>query len=287
MKEIIKLIRVNQWVKNFFIFAPAFFAGKLNHFSAFADVLLGFFGFCFMASAIYVINDYADIEKDRLHPEKCKRPLASGKIKPPTAFVICAILFVSAVGIGLSISHWFLGILIFYFLMNLAYSFRLKQIAILDIVLVSMGFLLRVVAGGILADVEVSKWLFLMTFLLSMILALAKRRDEFIVLQKKGSPRQSIRGYNLNFIDISLGFLATVTFVCYIMYTISDDVVQRFGSDYIYASSFFVLIGLMRYFQLSFVYKLSGSPTKVFYTDKTIKLTIVAWVVFFVVVIYW
>ena len=244
MVEIIKLIRVNQWVKNFFIFAPAFFAEKLLDLSVLTDVSLGFFGFCFMASAIYVINDYADIEKDRLHPEKCNRPLAAGTVKPSTAFILSALLFISAIAIALYISKFVLGILIFYFVMNVAYSFRLKQIAILDITLVSMGFLLRVIAGGIIANVEVSKWLFLMTFLLSMILALAKRRDEFIVLQRKGSSRVSIRGYNLNFIDINLGFLATVTFVCYIMYTISEDVVQEFGSDYVYASSFFVLIGL-------------------------------------------
>ena len=287
MVEIIKLIRVNQWVKNFFIFAPAFFAEKLLDIPVLTDVTLGFFGFCFMASTIYIINDYADIEKDKLHPEKCKRPLAAGTVKVSTAFIVCAVLLISSSLIAISISNYFFGILIFYFLMNLAYSFRLKQIAILDVTLISMGFLLRVIAGGILAGINVSKWLFLMTFLLSMILALAKRRDEFIVLQRKGSNRVSIRGYNLNFIDISLGFLATVTFVCYIMYTISDDVVQRFGSDYIYTSSFFVLIGLMRYLQLSFVYKLSGSPTKILYSDKIIKLTIIAWVVFFALVIYW
>ena len=287
MVEIIKLIRVNQWVKNFFIFAPAFFAEKLLDIPVLTDVTLGFFGFCFMASTIYIINDYADIEKDKLHPEKCKRPLAAGTVKVSTAFIVCAVLLISSSLIAISISNYFFGILIFYFLMNLAYSFRLKQIAILDVTLISMGFLLRVIAGGILAGINVSKWLFLMTFLLSMILALAKRRDEFIVLQRKGSNRVSIRGYNLNFIDISLRFLATVTFVCYIMYTISDDVVQRFGSDYIYTSSFFVLIGLMRYLQLSFVYKLSGSPTKILYSDKIIKLTIIAWVVFFALVIYW
>ena len=238
MKEIIKLIRVKHWVKNFFIFTPAFFSGQLYFRSTMTDVLLGFFSFCFVASAIYVINDFADIEKDRLHPEKCKRPLASGKIKPPLAFIICAILFVSGVAIAFVTSRWYLYILLFYFVMNIAYSFRLKQIAILDVTLIAVGFLLRVVAGGILAQVEVSKWLFLMTFLLSMILALAKRRDEFIILQHRGSLRKSIRGYNLTFIDISMGFLATVTFVCYIMYTISEDVVKELGSDYIYGSSF-------------------------------------------------
>ncbi len=287
MKEIVKLIRVNQWVKNFFIFAPAFFSGQFYHWPTMTNVLLGFFSFCFVASAIYVINDYADIEKDRLHPEKCKRPLASGAIKLPLAFAIGAILFVSGVAIAFTLSPWFLGIVLFYFVMNIAYSFRLKRIAILDVTLISIGFLLRVIAGGILASVEVSKWLFLMTFLLSMILALAKRRDEFIILQHRGSLRKSIRGYNLTFIDISMGFLATVTFVCYMMYTISEDVVQGFGSDYIYGSSFFVLIGLLRYLQLSFVYRLSGSPTKILYRDKIIQLTIVAWIVFFAVVIYW
>ena len=286
MHEIIKLIRVNQWVKNLFIFTPAFFAGVLHDPSVFTSVLLGFFSFSFAASAIYIINDYVDIEKDRIHPEKCHRPLAAGTIRLSTAFIICAYLIIMASILALFISEFLLWTLVLYTVMNLAYSFKLKQIAILDITLISIGFLMRVVVGGVLADVEVSKWLFLMTFLLSMILALAKRRDEFIILQRKGSSRVSIRGYNLNFIDISMGFLATVTFVCYIMYSVSEDVVHRLGSDYIYASSFFVLIGLLRYLQLSFVYKLSGSPTRLLYSDKIIKLTIAAWVVFLAVLIY-
>lgn len=287
MTEIVKLIRVNQWVKNFFIFVPPFFAEKLLDLSVIANVLPGFFGFCFMASAIYIINDYVDIEKDREHPVKRNRPLAAGKIKTTTAFIVCGLLFTAALSMAWYISNMLFGILIFYFVMNLAYSLRLKHVAIVDITLISFGFLLRVIAGGALAGVEVSKWLFLMTFLLSMILALAKRRDEFVVLEMKGSNRVSIRGYNLTFIDISMGFLATVTFICYIMYTISDDVVERLGADYIYISSFFVLIGLLRYLQLSFVYKKSGSPTRILYSDKIIKLSIVAWIVFFAVVLYW
>lgn len=287
MKSVINLIRVHQWTKNFFIFTPAFFSGTLFDIAVLQEVLMGFFSFCFIASSIYIINDYVDIENDKLHPEKCKRPLASGQVKMNTAWILFVALLIAAVSLAWTISVWFLGIILFYFFMNIAYSFKLKQIAILDITIISIGFLLRVIAGGVVAAVVVSKWLFLMTFLLAMILAFAKRRDEFIILELGGSARKSIKGYNLNFIDISMAFLATTTFVCYIMYTISEEVVERLGSEYIYMSSFFVLIGLLRYFQLALVYKSTGSPTKVLYKDKVIQLTITAWIGFFAVLIYW
>ena len=174
-----------------------------------------------------------------------------------------------------------------YWLMNVAYCIKLKQYAIIDVFLISMGFVLRVLVGGMAADIFVSEWLVLMTFLLALFLAFAKRKDDYRIFEQTGvMPRKSITGYNAQFIDLSVTIVATITIVCYIMYTMSDSVIERMGSRYLYLTSIWVIAGLLRHLQNMLVFQRSGSPTKALVKDHFIQLCIVGWIASFVAIIY-
>ncbi|NEO27806.1 MAG: UbiA prenyltransferase family protein, partial [Kamptonema sp. SIO4C4] len=198
-RHLLRLIRVHHWVKNGFIFVPAFFAGQLFNGDTIASLVLGFFAFSLMASCIYVINDYIDIPQDKLHPEKRKRPLASGAVTKPEAHVLIIGLFAIASLLGVAISSTGLVIILTYFILNLLYSVRLKHIAILDICIIAFGFLLRIALGGVAGKVLISHWLIMLTFLLALLLGLAKRRDEYLIFLKGKNTRKAIEGYNLEF----------------------------------------------------------------------------------------
>ena len=179
------------------------------------------------------------------------------------------------------------GVLAFYYVMNLAYCARLKQYAIVDVCIVAFGFVLRVLAGGFATDVVLSKWLVLMTFLLTLFLSFAKRRDDVVRMNETGEPpRKNTIRYNLTFINQAITVTAAVTLVCYIMYTVSPEVTARFHSDMLYLTSVFVLLGLLRYMQITVVDKKSGDPTKMMLTDRFTQLVVAAWALTFVVLIY-
>jgi len=286
MKAIFDLMRVPQWVKNLFIFVPAFFAEKATDWQVETNLLLSFFAFSLMTSCVYIINDYMDIESDRQHPVKSKRPLAAGKINKQQAILVLIFLFFSSVVLAFLIKQNLLFVMFFYLIMNIFYSFKLKHIALLDITIISIGFLLRIFAGGIVADVPISKWLILMVFLLAMLLALAKRRDEFLISQEGKSIRKAIEGYNLEFINIAMVFMASITVVSYIMYTVSDEVSKRIANENLYLTSFFVILGILRYLQITIVYQRSGSPTKVLFTDTFIQLVLLGWIAMFGFLLY-
>ena len=287
MKSIIKLIRVNQWVKNLFLFVPAFFAGNL--FNTDHDILLGlgFFCFSFVASGIYIINDSRDIEADKLHPKKKFRPLASGAVSVNFALSLSGLLVLTGL-VGAYLIHVnFLILLGVYFVMNLAYSYGLKNVPILDLFIVAFGFLLRIYSGGIIGGIPISQWLFIMILLLSLFLILAKRKDDLEIKDKTGQTmRKASAHYNIEFVNSCLTLFAAVIIVAYIMYTVSDEVVHQFNSSYLYLTTIFVLAGIIRYLQITFVEKDSGSPTSVLYKDKFIIITILLWVASFYLIIY-
>ncbi|CAN5559851.1 decaprenyl-phosphate phosphoribosyltransferase [soil metagenome] len=286
MKDFLRLIRVHQWVKNFFLYVPAFFGGVLINQEIFKNLTIGFFAFSFVTSAVYILNDYKDIEKDKLHPEKKDRPLASGAVDKKQALVIFILMLLAGLTIAYFLNFYFFLITLFYFIMNIAYTLRLKDTPIIDVSIISTGFLLRIFAGGVISEVIVSKWLILLTFLLAMLLALAKRRSEYKVFLTGKKIRKSIKGYNLDFINVSMVMMASVTVVSYIMYTVSIEVIQRIGNDYLYITSFFVIMGIMRYLQLTLVYDRSGSPTKVLLKDKMTQILILGWIFVFVILLY-
>jgi decaprenyl-phosphate phosphoribosyltransferase len=289
MKYYIKLLRPKDWAKNLFLIVPSFFAGQFFDHSQIPHILEGFFAFCFFASSIYIINDYRDIEDDRRHPVKSKRPLASGKVKKPAAIVICIILLLLGIVLGYLADHSFLFLFILglYFFINLFYSFGLKNIAILDILILSAGFVLRVKGGAVISRVDTSEWLIIMTFLLSLFMAIAKRRDDLLLKGTTGTDmRKSMSGYNLDFLNTLLGLSSAIIIVAYINYTVSPRTIERLGTYRLYYSSLFVIAGLMRYLQITFVLKKSGSPTEILYKDFFIQITLALWVVSIYVILY-
>ncbi|MFA0963183.1 decaprenyl-phosphate phosphoribosyltransferase [Roseivirga sp. BDSF3-8] len=284
---LLRLIRVKHWVKNTFLFIPAFFAGTLFRAEGLLQLIAGFFAFSFIASAVYIMNDYRDIESDRQHPVKSKRPLASGAVSPRAGLSYMSILLVTGLAIGLILSPYFLAFLGVYFVMNIAYSMGLKNISILDIFIIALGFLLRTVSGGILAEVPISQWLIIMVFLLAVFLGLAKRRDDLVLAEQEGKVlRKASEKYNLVYVNNCLTMLAAVIVVAYLMYCLSDEVIQRFESPYLFYTSVFVIAGMMRYLQITLVEQNSGSPTKVLYKDAFIRITLLLWILAFMVLIY-
>ena len=290
MKKTLLLIRPQQWIKNGFVLIPMFFGGRLlNADDAIASVVT-FFAFSFAASAIYCFNDIVDVDADRRHPVKCHRPIASGAVSVPTAYALMAVLALLS-----ALLLFFLpqragetaGIVAFYFLLNMAYCIWLKRHAIIDVCTVAFGFVLRILAGGMACDVAVSNWLVLMTFLLALFLSFAKRRDDVLRMNETGEPprRNTIR-YNLTFVNQAITVTGTVTLVCYIMYTVSPEVVSRFHAPYLYLTSIFVLVGLLRYMQLTVVDEVSGDPTKILLRDRFTQAIVVAWLMAFLLIIY-
>ena len=292
LTSILRLLRPSQWVKNVFVFLPLFFSGRMMDVEAVLASLVAFGSFCFAASAIYCLNDIVDVDADRQHPEKCHRPIASGQVSVGSAYLLTIVLAVGAMLLCLLIAepcrrYGMMGIVAFYILMNVAYSLRLKQVAIVDVFIVSLGFVLRVVVGGVATGIPLSHWIVLMTFLLSLFLAFAKRRDDVVIYESTGERvRKSVYQYNLHFINQVIGLIASITMVAYIMYTVSPEVTERLGTDYLYVTSVFVLAGIIRYLQLAIVDQRSGSPTKILLKDRFVQGCIFGWVVSFILIIY-
>ena len=287
VRSVTQLIRVRHWVKNLFLFIPSFFAGHLFKTEELLMVGIGALAFSLVASGVYVINDYRDRFVDRLHPTKKFRPLASGEIGTTGAWTLIVLLAVSGLYIAASLEMAFFYLLLSYFAMNLGYSFGLKNIPIVDLFIVSLGFLLRVYGGGVIADLPITHWLSIMILLLALFLIIAKRRDDILINARNGCViRKSTQGYNLDFINSCITLLSAVAIVAYIMYTVSPEVTERFNSDYLFITTIFVIAGIMRYLQIVFVENKSGSPTRIFIKDKFILVTIAGWILSFYLIIY-
>lgn len=288
MRDYLHLLRPKDWAKNLFLFIPSFFAGKLFNLYRFELLIAGFFAFCFLASSIYIINDYRDREDDRRHPEKSKRPLASGKVKPGVALVISACLLAAGVLISylLDGSGKFLFIAGIYYVLNLAYSFGLKNISIVDIIIVAIGFVLRVKGGSILGNIDITEWLNIMTFLLALFMAIAKRRDDVLLKAATGTEmRRSMNGYSLEFLNTLLALFCAILIVSYINYTVSGALYKQYGWR-LYYTSLFVIAGIMRYLQITFVLNKAGSPTEILYKDRFIQITLLLWIASFYFILY-
>jgi decaprenyl-phosphate phosphoribosyltransferase len=266
---------------------PMFFAGEISNADKFLDVFRGFIAFSAVASCIYILNDYRDIEDDRKHPVKSKRPLASGAISKSLALVIAGFLFVGGFALAWLIRDKFLFVLAIYFFINLGYSFGLKTIPILDIILLAIGFVLRIKAGSVITYIPLSEWIVIMVFLLALFMAIGKRRDDVLFKVNSGvDMRKSVKGYNLEFLNVLLSLVCAVIIVAYFMYTMSDEVKQRLGTYRLYYTCIFVMAGIMRYLQIIFVLADSGSPTKILYKDRFIQISLFLWMASFIVIIY-
>lgn len=288
----IQLTRPQQWLKNVFVMIPMFFGGSLLDTGDIKASLTTFFAFSFIASSIYCFNDIVDVEADRRHPVKSKRPIASGAISMVQARLLMLFMLVCSLATLLlldTMTHTLTvgAVLVIYYVMNLLYCSKLKQYAIVDVCIIAFGFVLRVLAGSYATDIVPSKWLVLMTFLLTLFLSFSKRRDDVLRMNETGeAPRKNTTRYNLTFINQAITITASVTLVCYIMYTVSPEVVSRFHSDLLYLTSVFVLLGLLRYIQLTVVDQKSGDPTKMMLKDRFTQCVVLMWAMAFLVLIY-
>ncbi|MBP5339413.1 MAG: decaprenyl-phosphate phosphoribosyltransferase [Prevotella sp.] len=290
--NILHLLRPRQWVKNCFVFLPMFFDGRITDLQSLAGGVVGFASFSLAASSVYCLNDVLDAEQDRAHPVKSARPIAAGILKKQVGVAVALACAVGAFLLCLLLPNWLAvlqaaGIVLLYLAINVLYCFKLKHIAVIDVFIIATGFVLRLLYGGVAGGVSLTHWIVLMTFLLALFLAFAKRRDDVgIYIQTGQAPRENVVRYNLAFMDQSLGIVATMTMMCYILFTVSPDVVSRFGSSYLYLTSVFVLAAIIRYLQLTIVDHLSGSPTKIVFGDRFIQLCIVGWILSFILIIY-
>ena len=281
------LARVQQYIKNLFIFVPIFFAGQITDLELLLNVLIAFIAFSISASSIYILNDSLDIEEDRQHPQKKFRPLASGDISKKTALVLMFIFFIIGISMMGALSFQAFVILGAYITLNIVYSYYLKHIAIIDVTIIAIGFVLRLFVGSVVAEIQLSSWIILMTFLLSLFIALAKRRSDILIFLNTGNKmRNVIDGYNLEFTNAAMVIMASVIIVTYTLYATSIEVVQRAQSEYLYLTTLFVILGIMRYLQIVFVENEGSSPTKIVFKDKFMQITILAWTLSFSWIIY-
>jgi 4-hydroxybenzoate polyprenyltransferase len=289
-KAYLNLIRPKQWIKNLFVMVPLFFGGELFDLKSLIAGAITFIAYSFAASSIYCFNDIHDVDDDRRHPAKCHRPVASGAVSIFQAYVLMALMILlSMICIIFLPENKFEtgGVILFYWVLNIAYCAKLKRYAIVDVCIVAFGFVLRLFAGGFASDILLSKWIVLMTFLITLFMSFAKRRDDVLRMEETGeAPRRNTIRYNLTFINQAITITASVTLVCYIMYTVSPEVIENFHTDYLYLTSVFVLLGLLRYIQLAVVDKESGDPTKIILKDHFTQLIVFAWLVSFIIIIY-
>ncbi len=297
MKDIIRLVRPKQWLKNVFVLIPVFFGGRLSDVHDLLATAFAFVAFSFAASSIYCFNDIIDADADRRHPVKCSRPVARGAVTMRQAYMLMAQMILLALCVVLCGRYLFVftpsqalrvgGVIAGYWLLNLAYCAWLKKYAIVDVSVIAFGFVLRVLAGGFATDIIPSRWLVLMTFLLTLFLSLAKRRDDVLRMNATGeAPRTNTIRYNLTFINQAITITASITTVCYIMYTVSPEVIARFQTEYLYLTTCFVILGLLRYIQITVVDEQSGDPTKIMLRDRFMQAVVVLWAISFAIIIY-
>ena len=287
MTEIIKLLRPQQWIKNLFVFLPLFFDRHLFDAGYLVPCILMFLAFSMAASGIYCFNDIHDAEADQNHHEKRNRPIASGKLSKATGYIVMLVCFILSAAIMCFIKRAVFLVVGAYVVMNIAYTLLLKHIAIVDVFVIAVGFVLRILAGGVATGIHLTHWIVLMTFLLALFLAFAKRRDDVMAFENSGvAMRKTANRYNLRFLNTATSIVGSITMVCYIMYTVSPEVVERFGSPYVYLTSIFVLAGIIRYLQIMTVEVKSGDPTRVMLKDRFIQGCVIGWLLAFALIIY-
>jgi len=286
MKDILQLIRVKQWIKNFFLFAPLIFSHHLFDETYLFTVVRAFIAFCFISSVVYVVNDIADLEQDKNHPVKKNRPLPAGKISITTAIVISFILFIGMFLFAYNLNTKFKIAVLTYFVINLLYSFFLKKIVLLDIFFIAFGFMIRIIAGGWVIDVYISSWLILTTLFLSLFLAVTKRRSELAIIDNNSNTRKVLSDYSINFADQMATISAAGTVISYALYTVSDRTKELFHTENLIFTTPFVVYGIFRYLYLVHKKNLGENPTYVITSDVPMIINIILWILASIAIIY-
>ena len=279
------LARPKHWVKNAFVAAPLFFTPEALGGANMAAILVAVAAFSLAASAIYAFNDYCDRDADRLHPLKRARPVASGAVAPGAALAFAALLVAGAAALASLLPPQFGQTLAIYFVLNLLYSWRLKHVSLLDVLVVAAGFVLRVEAGAFAIGAMPSVWIIVCTGLLALFLALAKRRDD-LTSDMDAAHRKALAGYNLRFVDTAIAVVLGALAVSYILYTADRAVIERYGTDRLYLTAPFVLAGMLRYLQIALVEERAGSPTDIALSDRFLIVCVLGWIAVFGYLIY-
>lgn len=272
--EYINLMRPKQYIKNLFVLAALIFSGKLLETQLIYKTIIAFISFCLISSSVYVLNDIVDIEKDKLHPKKCKRPLASGAVSKTSAIILFVILVIASIGLTLLVNTKLTFIVGLYLINNLLYSFKIKNIILLDVFSIAFGFILRVCAGSVAISVPLSNWIILCTFFLSLYLGLGKRKKEISMLKHNaGEHRKILKEYNEEIIDQMMTVVLSSTIVCYALYSTSNPQ----NANMIY-TTIFVVYGILRY---NYIINTSeeGNPTDVVLKDISLQINVLIWAI--------
>ena len=284
----LRLLRPKQWIKNFIVFAPVIFAKQLFDAHQLLTACGAFIAFCVTASSVYVLNDIADVEADRSHPEKKHRPLPSGEVTQRGALLILAFLVLVDAAVLSLLNVRFVMIAVLYFILNIAYSFKLKEIVLLDVFIIAAGFMLRVLGGAYAIDVQVSSWIVLCSLFISLFLGFAKRRSELIQMQDSPgtSIRKVLRVYRVDFIDQMLTIAAAGAVISYALYTVAPRTIEMFGTDKMIYTTVFVIYGVFRYLYLIHTSSSIQNPTIALISDFPILGTGLLWIITCIGLIY-
>ncbi len=266
IKNYLKLFRITHWIKNFFVFIPLVFSKHLLDQNYLLQVIVGFFAFSLVSSLVYIFNDIYDVEADRRHPKKKFRPIASGVISKRQAVSAIFFLLILVTLISPQVNISFILILVSYIVINIFYTLYLKNIVIVDLACISLGFLLRVIGGALIIDIYISSWLILTTLFISIFLAVMKRRSE-IILNPENETRKVLGEYNLSFIDQISSISAACVIICYALYSVAERTVEYFNTENLVYSSIFVVFGIFRYMYLVFKKSKGENPTEIMLTD--------------------
>ena len=280
-------MRPHQWVKNVFVFAPAVFAKEVMNVDIMKKSLVAAVAFSLVSSGVYVINDYFDRDKDRYHPKKRKRPIASGQL-PALPALLVALAMVGVTFVFLYLWNPFVFFVILaYFCLNVIYSAWLKDVPLLDIFLVALGFDLREAAGGFASSLYMSPWMFVVTFLLALFIAATKRRQEIANLKEDAVlHREALSEYNLVFLDNLIAIVTASTLISYVIYTLSKDMQERMISQHLYLTTPFVLYGILRYLYLVYVKGKGDDPMEIILKDFPFQLNLLFWALTVFVILY-
>lgn len=285
--QYILLMRIHQWIKNSIIFAGIIFGRKLSDPDAILKSFFAFLLFSVIASCQYVVNDYLDRKEDALHPEKKHRPLASGKIDPSLALLLTVVILPLALIFAYMLHPYFFALCSFYFCFNLVYSKYLKHIVILDVMSISIGFVIRAISGAVVVGVSFSSWLLLCTFMLALFWGFSKRRGELILLDKSASShRKILEEYSPQFLDLMMSIASTMTLISYIMYTISPDTIQKMGTDKLVYTIPVVVYAIFRSLYIIYIKNMGHNPSKAILTDISVLLSGLVWVVMVTIILY-
>lgn len=289
---IIESMRPKQWIKNLIVFAPVAFAQRLHEPEMLIASLAAFASFCLSSSGVYLLNDIVDREADRVHPEKKDRPIASGRLGTGTAFVAMLILFAASFGLAFALKPFVMVIVAAYVALNVAYSYKLKSMVIIDAFSIAFGFVLRMLAGAdalrsIDPEIEISTWIVFCTLLGSLFLAFCKRRHELGLEDAAPNHRASLAEYGTRFLDQMIAISTACTVMAYALWTMWPETVEKFGTRGLFWTVPFVCYGIFRYLYLVHQKDLGGSPSKVFLSDKPLIANILLWALTVMVVLYW